>query len=161
MGDLDDAIREHLELKRMRGADPNEVARLEHEALGPIDRGRGSRGGVAMAEHADARPLLAEHEEYVTAEHGGGFEAPASGYEDAAPGYAEATPYDAPGESAAVDHYDLPTHTDLPAHDEGPAPARPVSAGVVIPAAADVGDETQEFRLDEDGTWVDPSAPPA
>jgi hypothetical protein len=36
MGLLDDAIREHLELKRLRGADSGEVARLEQEALGPI-----------------------------------------------------------------------------------------------------------------------------
>ena len=34
MGLLDDAIREHLELKRRRGADPDEVARQENEALG-------------------------------------------------------------------------------------------------------------------------------
>ena len=36
MGLLDDAIREHLELKRRSGADPGEVARAEHEALAPI-----------------------------------------------------------------------------------------------------------------------------
>ncbi len=35
MGLLDDAIREHLELKRRSGADPGEVARAEHEALDP------------------------------------------------------------------------------------------------------------------------------
>jgi len=35
MGLLDDAIREHLELKRRHGADPQEVARQEDEALGP------------------------------------------------------------------------------------------------------------------------------
>jgi hypothetical protein len=34
MGLLDDAIREHLELKRLRGTDPGEVARKEREALG-------------------------------------------------------------------------------------------------------------------------------
>ena len=34
MGLLDDAIREHLELKRQHGADPSEVARQEREALG-------------------------------------------------------------------------------------------------------------------------------
>ena len=39
MGILDDAIKEHLELKRRRGADPNEVERLEREALGPVRRG--------------------------------------------------------------------------------------------------------------------------
>lgn len=33
---LDDAIREHLELKRRRGADPEEVAREQREALAPI-----------------------------------------------------------------------------------------------------------------------------
>jgi hypothetical protein len=36
MGLLDDAIREHLELKRTRGADPDELARAEHEALEPV-----------------------------------------------------------------------------------------------------------------------------
>jgi hypothetical protein len=35
MGLLEDAIREHLELKRLRGADPGEVAREQHEALDP------------------------------------------------------------------------------------------------------------------------------
>jgi hypothetical protein len=34
MGLLDDAIREHLELKRLRGADPGVVAREEQDALG-------------------------------------------------------------------------------------------------------------------------------
>ena len=38
MGLLDDAIREHLELKRRRGADPSEIAREETEALGPVRR---------------------------------------------------------------------------------------------------------------------------
>ncbi len=36
MGLLDDAIREHLELKRRRGADPADVSRQESEALGPV-----------------------------------------------------------------------------------------------------------------------------
>jgi hypothetical protein len=39
MGLLDDAIKEHLELKRRRGADPGEIARQETEALGPVRRG--------------------------------------------------------------------------------------------------------------------------
>ena len=38
MGLLDDAIREHLELKRRHGADPSEVERQEQEALGPARR---------------------------------------------------------------------------------------------------------------------------
>jgi hypothetical protein len=38
MGLLDDAIRDHLDLKRRRGADPSEVERAEREALGPVRR---------------------------------------------------------------------------------------------------------------------------
>jgi hypothetical protein len=38
MGLLDEAIREHLELKRRRGADPGDIARQEREALGPARR---------------------------------------------------------------------------------------------------------------------------
>jgi hypothetical protein len=38
MGLLDEAIREHMELKRLRGADPGEVARQERDALGPVVR---------------------------------------------------------------------------------------------------------------------------
>jgi hypothetical protein len=36
MGLLDEAIREHLELKRRRGGDPTEIARDEREALAPV-----------------------------------------------------------------------------------------------------------------------------
>jgi hypothetical protein len=39
MGLLDDAIREHLELKRRHGAGEDEVRRQEQEALGPPLRG--------------------------------------------------------------------------------------------------------------------------
>lgn len=44
MGLLDDAIREHLDLKRRRGADPAEVERAEQEALGPVRRNREPAG---------------------------------------------------------------------------------------------------------------------
>ena len=45
MGLLDDAIREHLELKRRRGADPGLVAREERDALGVV------RGQKADEDH--------------------------------------------------------------------------------------------------------------
>ncbi len=38
MGLLDDAIREHLDLKRRSGGDPAEIERLEREALGRVQR---------------------------------------------------------------------------------------------------------------------------
>lgn len=50
MGLLDDAIREHLDLKRRRGADPAEVSRMEQEALGPVRR------EPAPAETANDKP---------------------------------------------------------------------------------------------------------
>jgi hypothetical protein len=53
MGLLDDAIREHLDLKRRRGADPAEVARLEQEALGPVRREPAPADAAAGGEHHD------------------------------------------------------------------------------------------------------------
>jgi hypothetical protein len=58
MGLLDDAIREHLDLKRRRGADPTEVEREEREVLGPVRR-RGEEGGAddpAFAEEYEPAP---------------------------------------------------------------------------------------------------------
>jgi hypothetical protein len=66
MGVLDEAIREHLELKRRHGADPGEVARLEHEALGPARR---EAVPVAPGEDAvDDDPELVEEEQEAPAE---------------------------------------------------------------------------------------------
>jgi hypothetical protein len=61
MGLLDDAIREHLELKRLRGADPGIVAREEQDALGPVPR----RGDAAYGDDADDAAGLATHDEEV------------------------------------------------------------------------------------------------
>ena len=70
MGLLDDAIREHLELKRRRGADPGEVAREQREALDhPLDpeAGRiedpsssGSAAAPQLADDAAASNVLEE-----------------------------------------------------------------------------------------------------
>ena len=62
MGLLDDAIREHLDLKRRRGADPDEVERAEREALGPVRRGRGEPEDVAAGLEPDVGPAY-DHEE--------------------------------------------------------------------------------------------------
>jgi hypothetical protein len=62
MGLLDDAIRQHLELKRLHGADPQEVARQEDEALGPIGGQEPDRDDAAPAERAEAPPAADEIE---------------------------------------------------------------------------------------------------
>jgi hypothetical protein len=55
MGLLDDAIRDHLELKRLRGADPGEVAREQKEALEP------ELGGPPAAGEQGLATALEEH----------------------------------------------------------------------------------------------------
>jgi hypothetical protein len=53
MGLLDDAIREHLDLKRRSGGDPAEIERLEQEALGPVRRE--FAGSTAVSDDPRAR----------------------------------------------------------------------------------------------------------
>jgi hypothetical protein len=67
MGLLDDAIREHLDLKRRRGGDPTEIERAEREALGPVRRGAELTGeeevaapGASLAPEADYSPAPPE-----------------------------------------------------------------------------------------------------
>jgi hypothetical protein len=81
MGLLDDAIREHLDLKRRRGADPTEVERAEREALGPVRRGpgtaeqadpdaereMGANGGL-VSDEADGPEWLEHDENWVQAD---------------------------------------------------------------------------------------------
>ena len=50
MGILDEAIREHLELKRQHGADDSELQQLEDEAFGPPDRPGGEAEPDGLAE---------------------------------------------------------------------------------------------------------------
>ncbi len=65
MGLLDDAIREHLDLKRRRGADPTEVDQLERDALGPVRRGpQVSDEALPEEEHFDHEEHF-EHDEHA------------------------------------------------------------------------------------------------
>ena len=75
MGLLDDAIREHLELKRRHGATEQELRRQEEEALGPARREVG-----AAAEEPEIEAVEDEDEDAAR---------PVVGAEDGAPGGAE------------------------------------------------------------------------
>jgi hypothetical protein len=111
MGLLDDAIREHLDLQRRRGADPADVERSEREALGPVRRapegaeqehelapGLESEPGFAYSqageEGGDGEPPIADSE---YAEDGGdhGLEPPFEP-RDPAPERARAEPVEPP-----------------------------------------------------------------
>jgi hypothetical protein len=123
MGLLDDAIREHLELKRRHGADPEEVARQEREALGAARRGEfvSTEAGEPVA--AEESPAvgdepMAEAEEAVE-----GGEREAEGGEPAA-GAAE------PPESGAQRQpFDVEARDELPPQaPAAPGPGREAGA---------------------------------
>ena len=132
MGLLDDAIREHLELKRRHGADPGEIERQEHEAFGAAARADDEA-------RAQVEPDLDE-----------------SG-EDPAPYDDEALPAegagDAPGAVRAEDFAaDAPTSVYIPED------AEPERDTVEPPPGEDEppppGDEAGATGYDED-PWVD------
>jgi hypothetical protein len=105
MGLLDDAIREHLELKRQHGADPTEVEQQEREALGAQQRAEfaatpGEPGDEPPVEVGEPAPpeeppaaeetqVLEDRDELPADEPAGVAEVPEPGQEAAAPGYDE------------------------------------------------------------------------
>jgi hypothetical protein len=115
MGILDDAIRDHLDLKRRHGATEEELRRLEQEAFGPPARPgeeefsvpdeRGpqdaERAGAGLPEFADE---LDEEPTRIAS----------------AAELAEAPPAEAPAEERAADE---PVVETEPAAEEEPAPA--------------------------------------
>jgi hypothetical protein len=121
MGLLDDAIREHLELKRRHGASTEEVDRQEREVLGEARR--------AEAE-AEAEPLDAP-------------EPPSTPFDAEEPQEREEP--DDPWLDAERDEVPADEALDRPPADEVPedeAPERPPTAE---DAAEDVLEETPEF----------------
>jgi hypothetical protein len=121
VGLLDDAIREHLELKRLHGADPTEIARQQHEALDPP--GSEPAGGADAVPVADD-PTIAEPPPPATE--------PAPAY-DPAPvaaepaAYESAPAYEPPPEPTAAPpaHVDAPELLDEPHHEAQPAAEEP------------------------------------
>jgi hypothetical protein len=126
MGLLDDAIREHLELKRRRGADAGDISRQESDALGPVRRL--PDGGVDL-------PDTFEIEQPPAPE-------PESGPE---PSRAASTPWDdeptAAHEAPSERTYHPPSARSYAPPPSEPAPARtyepPPARSYEPPAAAD------------------------
>ncbi len=127
MGLLDDAIREHLELKRRAGADADAVAREEREALG-----RGGAPGAAppaadYAGHEEAYiapddVYAAEEERYVPP-----AAYPSSGFYDAG------TDDYAPDEPAYAPPPPPPPPPPTPPAHVGPPPPPPAPVGPPAP----------------------------
>jgi hypothetical protein len=141
MGLLDDAIREHLDLKRRRGADPSEVERDEREALGPVRRGPQDvaidDGDVDGSDLDDPR---LEHDEELN-------------YVDAEPEWDEGLA-DEPGSathSPAFDHDELeqPLARATP-HDEEAAPDSPTTSEPRPATPINHGEDTAEYDVERE-----------
>lgn len=161
MGLLDDAIREHLDLKRRHGADPTEIEREEREALGPVRRGPGGPDELPLEPAAAADEELIyddddedlaydEEEEQQYQEPALGATGPHDPFLDA-PETAE--PPAAPGPLESVNE---PEPEASWAYDEPPAPVEPSSDAAPVPPPASppphpaghVGEETAEYNVD-------------
>ncbi len=162
MGLLDDAIREHLELQRRRGADPTEVARAEQEALGPVRREPVATSSPAddLAEtHHDDEPGLAPDERL---EPSGYASEAAPVREDEDP---RAEPHEAPVRRRAPDDADAPVRDTWESDPEPPtrsfdaATGLPRDTGRPVPPRkrpAPADEPTTEHRIDD----ADDDAPP-
>ncbi|MHB8657298.1 MAG: hypothetical protein ACYC91_04975 [Solirubrobacteraceae bacterium] len=160
MGLLDDAIREHLDLKRRRGGDPAEIERAEREALGPVRRGPETTleiepdpTAVSYEEAAPAEWSDPDEDDWEASELA--YDEPAVGLADTAdgpptpraphPGTAETPP-------AHSDAAEMPL--DPPAVEFAPGPADPSqplphAAPDVFDPEEPVGGETVEYDVEE------------
>lgn len=115
MGLLDDAIREHLDLKRRRGADPAEIERAEQEALGPVRRdplGAEDPSLVDLAEINTAEPPPLAFETQV--------HSPALAQADDAHA-------DVDGDEEFYDEYEVEAAAEMPVVEEPPGVAPPLA----------------------------------
>jgi hypothetical protein len=165
MGLLDDAIREHLELKRQHGADPEEVSRQEDEALGPAPRRAEFAQSADDGEPAQdaAEPAPGDDE---PAPGGGGGDDDVAAY--AAPAAPDELPEGQPGvpeEPAVGREADAPGYDEDPwlEEDEDEPAARPAAPGDEPPAEGeDVLEETPEFLQEtpeHDRLWFEQKPP--
>jgi hypothetical protein len=149
MGLLDDAIREHLDLKRRRGADPAEVERAEREALGPVRRGPEE---AEQIEPGVDQALAYDRED--TQDWGESFD-DANGLASRQPGEPEAyAPAEHPPEEPDLEgpELDEPFEPDeLPADtgDAATPPPHPAPASSTPePPREHGGDETVEYEVE-------------
>jgi hypothetical protein len=148
MGLLDDAIREHLDLKRRRGADPNEMEKLEREALGPVRRAPEQPDDVPVQADADeerfedaapewSEPALEEDELVPEPEPELDPAPPAAEAAGAAPGGSFLFDHEADAGAAASESPAAEPFADEPPTAETPAAATPPPAPAPVPPSAE------------------------
>jgi hypothetical protein len=158
MGLLDDAIREHLDLKRRRGADPTEIERAEREALGPVRRGPelteqdvAAPESAAAAEPAHAPPVSEEWDPFQEDPELHELEEPDEGAPYEHPRAPDGDPLmdDEPlsGESHGTESVDLEPAPEAEA-PPAPHPADPPPAADPHERLTRVDQETEEYELE-------------
>ena len=126
MSILDDAIREHLELKRQHGADDSELKQLEDEAFGPAERPSAEQALPDAAAEAPTEFMTQPPEAGDTAE-----EAPASSRESA-PNIADLQ--EAPPQPPAEPPPAESTEEDVPVAVEPDSAEEPAPSADAAPA---------------------------
>jgi hypothetical protein len=168
MGLLDDAIREHLDLKRRNGGDPGEIARKENEALTPVLEVADGPGADAEAPVADDQDVAGVAEEAHAPDGEGHTEATYSRASLADAAEAEpASPPPASGEFAEVgeETAELDMEAVLAEPVAPPAPESPPVASAARPVRASAPAEGQEDPLewelpgDRDGEGIPQEIP--
>jgi hypothetical protein len=146
MGLLDDAIREHLELKRKHGAAEEELQRQEEEALGPARREvaptqpQDGNGAGERAEPASETPSEVASTEAPE---------PATGEQPAT---------ESPSETALEEPRAEITETGVPEPQE---PARPAPTEPQAPYDAAAGEQELEREQPEPAPELEPEPPTA
>jgi hypothetical protein len=160
MGLLDDAIRQHLELKRRHGADPGEVARQEQEALGPARRGAAPPEDTDLA-NGDLADTDAGAVSLETLEEGqDADDRPAAPYDDDAPEDEYDDDDEEPAPSMPAGEPEAPVAPPVPP-DEPEALADP-DASSADAGEEDVLEETPEFLQEtpeHDRLWFEQKPP--
>jgi CapZ-interacting protein len=120
MSILDDAIREHLELKRRHGADDSELKQLEDEAFGPAERPSAEQ---ALPDAAAEAPTEFMTQPPEPAGEEGSRRKPAPGIADLQEAPPQAQPAEEPDsaeeEHPAMEHEAVPEPTADPAPSAG------------------------------------------
>ena len=172
MGLLDDAIRQHIELKRSHGADPAEVARLEREAFGPATQAPQPLEIATDAPREPVDPALIEPEVDAPAPDQHAFEEPLAPelepepatrlarLEPEQPVASEAVPEPQPQvhaeppvpapEPEPVVHQQPPEPAEEPVWDDPGARTRPFSADEVAEAQSAAGEVEPEEAADSE-----------
>jgi hypothetical protein len=166
MGLLDEAIRDHLELKRLRGADPGEVAREQREALDPAlteevvaveDDALLALEDFVVEAHAAPPPVVGSETDPVAAAQAAHAElangAVANSGQETANGGQETAELDM--QAVLAEEEGLPIEHGAP---DGPITARAMAGP---DSAENLGDDQLEWEIPGEGSSGSPAGPDA